>query len=128
MVGKIVDERIHDFKNEEKIKIVAGFVSDEIKHSYFSSAKCVAIPYINWHGSSGVLGHALLYDKVVIGPRGFHIGKVLEEYSKSIFIDIDQDKIIIDRNIIEALIEKSSNSNVIIEKYYSEQRFIEAIK
>lgn len=85
VVGKIIDQRIHEFKNKERVKIIEGFVSDEVKHEFFSSAKCVAIPYINWYGSSGVLGHAILYDKVIIGPKEFHIGKLLSEYTKSYY-------------------------------------------
>lgn len=127
VVGKIVDERIFEFSGSKKFTIIDGFVDDVTKHKFFSQAECVAVPYIEWHGSSGVLGHAILYDKVIIGPKNFHIGKVLDEYSKSYFINTYSESIEIYQSEIEELKNKKSNAEKIIDKYYSEHRFVEVI-
>lgn len=128
VVGKIVDRRIFEFKENKKLRIIEGFVSEKVKHEYFSKAKCVAIPYLDWHGSSGVLGHAILYNKVIIGFDRFHIGRILKEYTKSYIINIMDDSVNIDSSYIESLIDKESNSDEIIYKYYSESKFVEGIR
>jgi hypothetical protein len=127
IVGKIHDKRILDFQNRKGVYILDSFVNDEVKHILFEQAICIVVPYINWFGSSGVLGTAISYEKVVLGSSSYFIGKVLSEYERAISGDISD----IANFGIEEIERKRnlpSNSPVLLSKYFSESTFVKIIE
>ncbi|MBO6792751.1 MAG: hypothetical protein JJ895_02480 [Balneolaceae bacterium] len=125
VVGKIHDLRILEFSEKKGVYIINGFVDENLKHVLFEKAKCIAIPYQDWFGSSGVLGTAISYEKVIFGPPHFFIGNVLKSYNRSIIGSVNDSTSLvnIDNIVIEKLYKESSNSSSILDKYFSETTF-----
>lgn len=127
IVGKIHDKRIFDFKDKKNIYIHPEFVSEGFKNYLFEESKAVAIPYISWYGSSGVLGYAILHKKAIIGPNKYFIGTVLQSYNKSILIDSSA-KLTAIASHIDSLKDQKPNSEEVLKKYFNKKKFIEVLK
>lgn len=57
------------------------FVPYEAIPELFSSSDCVLVPYVGNQSSSGVIGHAALYGKPVIGPDRGLVGDLIRSYN-----------------------------------------------
>lgn len=127
IVGRILDERLMGYCDKtnlsKEIEIIPKYVSDEELSYLIDKSIALAIPYINWTGSSGVLGLAIVHSKVILVNDTGTIGKIAKEYNKSIFIDSKLWTIgdIIKMDTVE------DNSNAVLNKYYNVNKFINDI-
>jgi glycosyltransferase involved in cell wall biosynthesis len=88
--GKIIDQSEIPFlksldilKNKKPdlhIFILNRFVPYTAIPDLFSSSDCILVPYTGNQASSGILGHAALYRKPVIGPDRGLISKLIRSY------------------------------------------------
>jgi len=67
------------FKNE--------FVPNEIMKAYFEQSDIILIPYKNTEASSGILGHAIASNKIVLGSRKGLLGELIADNNLGITID-----------------------------------------
>jgi glycosyltransferase involved in cell wall biosynthesis len=76
-------EKIKYYQNKYSVQIVFenNFVSNKKMKSLFEQSQCILIPYRNVEGSSGILGHAVLASRPVIGPSDGLLGKFIREYN-----------------------------------------------
>ena len=76
IVGKIYlqnKNKLYDLINQTLIKyldirimVVEDYVSDLQREFFFNASDVVLMPYINFYSSSGVLGHAIKYNKPIL--------------------------------------------------------------
>lgn len=64
-----------------------SFVSNERLKSLFLQSKAVLMPYKNPEASSGILGHSILANKLVVAPNSGLIGEIVREKEIGIVID-----------------------------------------
>ncbi|KFO66697.1 hypothetical protein ER57_15805 [Smithella sp. SCADC] len=62
------------------IRIIDHFIDYESIPDWFKASDCIIIPYTSSEGSSGIIGHAALYDKPLIGPRQGLLGSLIRKY------------------------------------------------
>ena len=76
------------------IRLMDEFMPYESIPELFSVVDCVLAPYVGNQASSGVLGHAALYGKPVIGPDRGLVGKLIRGYGLGIAIEsMDAEKL-----------------------------------
>ena len=102
--GKIVENERKTFKNavSELVKarpnIAVQYVDEFLPYgairALFTSSDVILIPYLASHASSGVVGHAALYGKPVIGPASGLLGRLIKTYNLGTAIpEIDAEKL-----------------------------------
>ena len=79
VVGKIYlknKNKLYDLINQTLIKclniriiVVEGYISDLQREIFFNASDLILMPYINFYSSSGVLGHAIKYNKPVLSSN-----------------------------------------------------------
>lgn len=124
IVGKIYDKRILEYNDLSNIDIVDEFVSEEEKNILFHNAAAIAIPYEKWYGSSGVLGHALQHDQVIILSNDGYIAEIGNQYSRSIIINPNNTFININKENLNSCLKNKSNSKELIDHYFNHDSFI----
>lgn len=130
VAGKVYDERLKEIDTSTfgfKIRVIDQFLEEDLMFNLIQKAKCIVVPYINWDGSSGILGQSLLFDKVIMGTDNGTIGRILKEYEKSILIDQTDEEISITDSEINELEQVSSNAKQLLNKYYNPEIFIKDI-
>jgi len=66
-----------------------GFIKNSIMKSIFMQSYCFLLPYKNTDLSSGLLGHAMALNKIIISPNRGIIGSMLKDYlKKNIIFDV----------------------------------------
>lgn len=126
VVGRIHDKRILErFSNKENIFLINDFVEDQKKSNLFDQACAVVVPYENWYGSSGVLGHAILHEKIVFGYKGYQMGSIIKKYTRGFFLNNGSIEINM-MDIVNAA-KINSNNEEILNEYYSVKVFINTI-
>lgn len=88
------------------------FLSEAEIPDYFSAANVVLMPYINFYGSSGVLGHAMRFGKPVIAPEVGLIADLVRRYDLGLTVNP------LSQKAIESALIKSKN--LTIGKAYAE--------
>lgn len=130
IVGRIHDNRIFEFKGKDNVIIWDDFVDEDIKDLLFKKTVCVAIPYQGWFGSSGVLGTAISYGKVIIGSSDYFIGSILNDYSRGISLSEYQE--LSSRNELSDKIQEyydhDSNHEEIMKRYFDVDLFLNSFK
>lgn len=112
---------LSDIKNSKPgmtIHYLDNFVPYNALPKLFSSSDCVLVPYFGTQASSGVIGHAALYGKPVIGPNRGLIGDLIRSYNLGITIDAMNAKKLAD------IICHFSNKNGHYQKTTGMQRFV----
>ena len=71
---------IKQVKSDITIRYFDEFVPYNSLGSIFLNSDCVLVPYIGNQASSGLLGHAALYGKPVIGPDCGLVGRLIRSY------------------------------------------------
>ncbi len=61
-----------------------SFVEDSVRDALFWLTDFVLMPYINFYGSSGILGHATKFKKPVIGPDKGLISELMDQFQLGI--------------------------------------------
>lgn len=129
VVGKLIDPRLIELKGKNEsnslnndVKFIEKYVSDNEMHSLFYHSEAIVVPYINWLGSSGILGHALNYNKPIIASSTGHIGSIVNEYTKGIIWTGDN-KIQYSLEIIEQIQRMRSNATDLLQKYFDLNTF-----
>lgn len=97
-IEELVSEKILKYRRMYGADIITdfSFVTDEKKNAYFSCSDVIMIPYKNIESSSGVLGYAALYKKIVVGPEKGLLGSLIKEYGMGFTINIITAKSIAD--------------------------------
>lgn len=97
VAGEIKDEFYSEYdkiKKDTKIVVFDKFCSNQLIADMCYSCDVIIIPYKNTSMSSGVLGHAALYCKPVVGPSSGLLGKLIRKNRLGITIDdINDEKI-----------------------------------
>ena len=77
------------FKNTSNASLIIKneFLSDKEIPDFFTAADVVLMPYINFYGSSGVLGHAMRFGKPVIAAEVGLIADLVRRYELGITIN-----------------------------------------
>jgi glycosyltransferase involved in cell wall biosynthesis len=88
-IERIVLEKITALKNKSfTIVFDNSFVSNDRLKSLFVQSFAVLMPYKNPEASSGILGHAVSSNKIVIAPKLGLIGDIIKEYKLGVLINI----------------------------------------
>jgi glycosyltransferase involved in cell wall biosynthesis len=82
-----VSKRINHSIRGVSVEIVDEHVAPGHAAEIFSRADCVAIAYIGFVGSSGVLGQAARFGKPAIASREGLIGRLVNEYGLGLLVD-----------------------------------------
>jgi glycosyltransferase involved in cell wall biosynthesis len=82
------------------------FLSESEIPNYFSIADVVLMPYINFYGSSGVLGHAMRFGKPVIAPKVGLIADLVRRYDLGLTVNP------LSQKAIESALIKSENLTI----------------
>ncbi|WP_421892753.1 glycosyltransferase [Marinoscillum sp.] len=88
-------------KERLDIEFYDEFVDERLMHELFSKAEIVLLPYVNFGGSSGVLGWAIAYNKIVIGTNFGLVGLRLRDYCNGYLLNSIDD--------LEFVIKKALN-------------------
>lgn len=127
VVGKIHDKRIYDYESRDNITIIPEYVNEYTKNYLISRSTALVIPYIDWYGSSGVLGHALLFNKPVVGTGSHFLGIILKKYNRAIIIDTLHPIYHLKEKVANVM-NRSSNSSELLNTYYSISKFIKTLE
>jgi len=98
----------YDNKRSRRHQLIIenDFLSESEIPDYFSAADVVLMPYINFYGSSGVLGHAMRFAKPVIAPEVGLIADLVRRYDLGLTVNpLSQDS-------IESALLKSKNLTI----------------
>jgi glycosyltransferase involved in cell wall biosynthesis len=74
-------------KYNAKIIYEPGYISDSRLKSIFEQVDFILIPYKNTEASSGILGHAIINKKPLIGPRQGLLGQLIEQHCVAYQLD-----------------------------------------
>ena len=108
--------QIEELSQIVSIHFIEGFLEFDVLSELFKYSDYVLVPYKNVSQSSGIIGHAAQYGKVVIGPEEGLLGYLIKEYKLGITIPaITSQKL---KNMISFLIQRNTQS--IDGKYYLE--------
>ena len=69
------------------VRLEEGFVEDDVLSREFANADCILVPYLEFYGSSGMIGHACRYRKPILACRDGLIGEIVRDRSLGICID-----------------------------------------
>lgn len=118
IVGKIhpsiehqVIEMVDLLKKTVDINLVNSFVSfDELQY-YFYNTDYILMPYTFNEASSGIIGHAMVFKKPVIGPESGLIGKQIKSLKLGYSINICPISL---ANAIQSTIKQNFSLNYVI--------------
>jgi glycosyltransferase involved in cell wall biosynthesis len=74
-------EVIRYYKQHSSVQLIfeSQFIENARMKSFFDQCDCVLIPYKNAESSSGILGHAVIANKPVIGPNKGLLGELINQ-------------------------------------------------
>lgn len=82
--------RIKKFVEKEELISVDSkleFIDENKLDDIFYRADLILIPYLNFYSSSGILGWAAKYDKLVLAPKEGLIGRLVNEYKLGLCVN-----------------------------------------
>jgi glycosyltransferase involved in cell wall biosynthesis len=80
-------ESINEAYDTIEITLDDHFVTHEQLSEEFAAADCVLVPYLQFYGSSGIIGHACRYHKPVISCQDGLIGELVREGGLGLCVD-----------------------------------------
>lgn len=104
--NKKIKDLIHSLDLSCKITYLDGYLDNNLLFNLFLVADVFLIPYKNPEASSGIFGHAVNLNKIVITPKKGLLGEMASNYSNSILLNNVNSKEIADA------IEKAYNTNI----------------
>lgn len=101
---------LKDSRPELAVRHLDDFIQYKDIPQIFSEADCILLPYVGNESSSGVLGHAALYEKPVLAAESGLLGKLVKEYKLGVTLD-SMDSVILSKSIadFQVNLEKSEN-------------------
>ncbi len=80
-------KHIEKYKNKIDISVKNGFVADIEMEILFQKSDVILMPYINFFSSSGIIGHAIKYNKnVVVSQKGL-VEKIVVQNNLGVAVD-----------------------------------------
>jgi glycosyltransferase involved in cell wall biosynthesis len=73
---------------KNNIILVDKFLTTDEFEAYINISNCVCIPYINFFGSSGILGYAARYKKLILASNSGTIAHIVDEFRLGCSVDV----------------------------------------
>jgi len=101
---EIILSKIKKIQKSEYCKIIWDnqFISNEMMKSLFNQSDVILMTYKNNQGSSGILGHAAISEKILIATNNGLIGRLVKEFNLGLLVDKVHPKEIADK-ILESI-------------------------
>jgi glycosyltransferase involved in cell wall biosynthesis len=95
------------------------FVSDEEREVLFQESEIVLMPYTNFYSSSGILGHTIKHNKIVVASNTGLVSRIVKENNLGITVDpLNEHEI---KEAIMRILNKDAaynySSNKLLEKF-----------
>ena len=101
---EIILSKIKKIQKSESCEIIWDnqFISNEMMKSLFNQSDIILMTYKNNQGSSGILGHAAISEKILIATNNGLIGRLVKEFNLGLLVDKVDPKEIADK-ILESI-------------------------
>lgn len=86
-VEAISDQILAKYRARFAFTLIDRFVDFQKLSNEFASTNCVLIPYLKFYGSSGMIGHAVHFDKPIVACDSGLIGEIIQNYGLGVTVD-----------------------------------------
>jgi glycosyltransferase involved in cell wall biosynthesis len=125
-VNLFVEEMVLKYKEKFSCVIIDKFVDFQELSNEYSSTDCVLIPYLNFSGSSGIIGHACFHKKTIIACKTGLIGEIIIDRNLGRVVD-PQNMFEYASDINDVIECKNNNSSFFSSEYDSHISFLSAL-